>query len=616
VYIMQPHEEIILQRMMMPDPMSCEISGMYYKGSARYDRSKGSVILESTGQIDFHTYFNLIPARHFSEFLGVNFIDIFCTFVGKAEFLLYANDIGHAEPRLISSSVLSSDNFNDQSLFDVVDISSITGYMYLVVNTHTTYFELRSVDVGCKERKIPTALGIVICTFKREKFVRRTCESICSSFDDFPSDFSNTDLYVINNDSESTLSLPENNKLHHLKNLNLGGAGGFTRGIIESIDAGKDYVLLCDDDIVVPSEVIRRAVVVLSLLKDPSMGLHGAMMELEFKSVLHEMGEFFDENKRLHVNMNYGLPMTDTASVKRVTYDSFGNSKSANMFGWWFTAFPVSLIKKIGLPMPFFVSGDDLEYSLRAVNYDYKSYISPSISVWHPSHMTQHAPMRTYFITRNRLALLSLHTNRNNVLRMVKLMFKEALHMALTKRYATCDAICAGVEDFLRGDEWYSEDLSNWKGSVRWPKRENVLSFYVDAWHNPLAPIYELRKESLINAVIRKITFNGHILSGLFHSRAEHPSSFNHKCIPDGVAPIGKKILRISFSSSSVFFYDQRSQVGFRVEHNNWMFWRAYYRLLLLRLSFRLKFFKAFNGYGASFQHKSSIEWWRKRLGI
>lgn len=613
---MSIENKIILQKLMLPDPNVCDIKEMFYRSAARHDSYNNAIYADNPLHIDLHSYFNLIPARHYYEYLKITHLSIQCSFSGRAEFLVYANNVGFSEPILIASGVFFHDNCFEQVLFDNIDISLVTGYCYVTINTHSPAFELRSFDIYSYSDKKNVSLGVVICTFKREDLVTKTCNVIVDAIDKNISVFANTDVYVIDNDQCNSLKLPDHKKLHHISNKNLGGAGGFTRGIIQCIDSDKTYVLLCDDDISLQAETIRRSVVALTLLQETGMGLHGAMLEHEFKYSLHEIGEYFDKEKRLHINMNLGLSMTELSNVKHVTFSSIGNTKSSNMFGWWFTAFPTSLIKKVGLPLPFFVSGDDLEYSLRAVENGYKALITPTISVWHPSHMSQHTPMRTYFIMRNRLSYLSIHSDKKNVIRMYKIILKEALHMALTKRYATCDAICAALEDFLRGNIWYNEDLTNWRGRVRWPKRENVVPFYTDEWCIPINPVFDLKKESMYNKIVRLVTYGGHIFPSLFHTKSCHPSSVNHKCIPDGVSPISQKINRISFRSSSIFYYDQRAQVGFRVEHNNWMFWRAYYRLLLLRISYRLIINKAYHSYRDNFLVSTSLDWWRKRLGI
>lgn len=604
-----------LQNTLFPDPEICDVTSLYYRGSARFETESQSLIADNPAHIDLHTYFNVIPAAHYREHFGIKELTLDASFSGTAEFLAYAINIGYSEPKLLAKIIRRS-NGEEIPIFDI-DIQDVTGYVYFTVNTHTPQFKLKNISASCLSHKDKKTVGIVICTFKREAQVRNVIRKIGDSFRKNATELSGATLYVINNDKESSLSFPESAQIKHIFNENLGGAGGFTRGMIEAIDENKDFVILCDDDIVIHEEIIRRSIIYLSLMSNPKMGLHGAMLELEFKSVLHEIGELFDPEHRLHINERYGNDMTDTHQVKIATIHSIGASKSSNMFGWWFTAIPTSLIKSIGLPMPYFVSGDDLEYSLRLYKNGFRAFISPTISVWHPSHMTQHAPLRTYFISRNRLALLSLHTTHTRVEQMLKIMLREAYHMALSKRYATADAICKGLEDYLSGPGWYYQSLVDWRNEIRWIKREQATPLFSDEWLFPINGIKFLpKKEPIMNLIFRKLTLGGHIFTSLFHVKTVSPQSPGNKSIAMGVAPINQVTERVSFRSGSILYYDDRSFVGFHVWHNNSMFFRVLIRIYKIRATRYLKLRNAYNSYLSTKDEVTTIHWWRKRLGI
>lgn len=603
-----------LQKLITPNPDICDLSNMYYRapgGNVYFDKETKSIV-SLQGQIDLHTYFNLLPLRHYNEYLGVKKVFLHSQFRGRAEIIVYGVNLGKAEPVELSSCIVESDGRG--SVVGFLDTGLVTGYAYVVINPHSERFELLSLDVLHESERTPASVGIVICTYKRQYYLKRSVKTIIDEFHAYPETFDYTDLYLVNNEEGAVLDLPKHEKLSLLNNKNLGGAGGFTRGIIESIRANKDYVLLCDDDILFHGEVLRRAIVALSLLQDEKMGLHGAMLEEEYKATIHEIGEIFDIDKRLHVNDHYGLQAVDVHATKLAALASIGTTKTANMFGWWFTAFPTSIIKEVGLPLPLFVSGDDLEYSLRTVASGYRALIMPTISVWHPSHLIQQAPMRTYFIIRNRLAYHSIHCSKIRVKKLLATMFKEARHMTNTKRYATADAICAAIEDYLRGDAWYYEDLTHWTNNLRWPNREKAVPLYSNLWMTPLAPNAHINKEPLQSRILRKLTYCGHLFTFIFHKNAKHPSSFYHKSIPLGVNPISEQIERIATRASSLLYYDERGFVGVHVFHNNSMFWRVMLRYWALRLRSIISWRRAYNSYRASYSSVITEEWWYNRL--
>lgn len=607
-----------LHRSIFPDSKVCDIKEMFFRSLAYYDQTRKLLVCNTQNHIDFHSYFNLIPAKHFCDFLGLNHIDVLCRFQGRAEFLLYTNKLGVSEPVLIAQTIVESNSLDvDTEIFNYLDISKIDGYIYLVLNTHSDIFEMKDFHVSCLSDREPAKVGIVSCTFKRENEVLRTIDCISSQMIIDPFAFRNSELYIVDNDEKKSLKFEETEFVHHVANKNLGGAGGFTRGIIESIRANKDYVLLCDDDILAFGEVFRRAIVALSLMQDPKRGLHGCMLEEESKYSLHEVGEYFDINKRMHINPYYGKNMTDFNDLKMVTFESVGTSRSANMFGWWFTAFPIGLIKEIGLPMPVFVSGDDLEYGLRAVKAGYSSYIVPSISVWHPSHMIQHAPLRHYFITRNRFAYYPVHTNKHQLEKLFEKTLKHTYRHLLSKRYATAEASIIAMEDFLRGPEWFNEDLSDWLKRFNYGADEKAQKLYNNKWLVPTVHKHlTASDDGLKNRLYSKLTFNGHILPKFFHKKANDPSSQYHICIPYGVNPHGENIPKMTLRSSSILYFDPKFSVGFHAQHSTKKFWILYARLLKIKALGGRKISSLYDVYKEEFKNSTTLKWWEKRLGL
>ncbi|AWY94844.1 UDP-galactofuranosyl transferase GlfT2 [Propionibacterium freudenreichii] len=72
---------------------------------------------------------------------------------------------------------------------------------------------------------------------------------------------------------------------------NLGGSGGFSRGMYEGATRGKsDYVILLDDDISLETESIIRLVIFADMCKKPTL-VGGHMFDLFNRTVLHTYGE-------------------------------------------------------------------------------------------------------------------------------------------------------------------------------------------------------------------------------------------------------------------------------------------------------------------------------------
>ena len=83
-------------------------------------------------------------------------------------------------------------------------------------------------------------------------------------------------------------------KLQIIEQGNIGGSGGFSRGMYEAATAGAStYVINCDDDIVIEPESLIRMMTFADFATRPTIvGAH--MFDLNNRSVLHTFGEVVD----------------------------------------------------------------------------------------------------------------------------------------------------------------------------------------------------------------------------------------------------------------------------------------------------------------------------------
>src|SRR5262249_40501958 len=76
-------------------------------------------------------------------------------------------------------------------------------------------------------------------------------------------------------------------KLRIIEQGNIGGSGGFSRAMDETVRAGdSDYLLILDDDIILEPESILRAATFADLARKPTI-VGGHMFSLYDRSVLH-----------------------------------------------------------------------------------------------------------------------------------------------------------------------------------------------------------------------------------------------------------------------------------------------------------------------------------------
>lgn len=237
-------------------------------------------------------------------------------------------------------------------------------------------------------------IGISITTFKRESYVTKNMALLKQFQQDHPW------LYLQVVDNGSTLPEEQTDRFRLLHNPNFGGSGGFTRGLIEYVNAGNvDYVLLMDDDINIETSALERTHSLLCSLKNEfaQSFLAGAMLQMEKPVIQHENTAYWNKIISKVRGQNVNLGQIDEL-CKNETIINHPNDYA----GWWFCCIPVDRIKKIGYPLPTFIKSDDMEYGIR--NH-YELIRMNGIGVWHEAFRKKMTPIIRFFSDRNSFIL-------------------------------------------------------------------------------------------------------------------------------------------------------------------------------------------------------------------
>src|SRR5690606_18529998 len=196
-------------------------------------------------------------------------------------------------------------------------------------------------------------------------------------------------------------------KLHYIKQPNLGGAGGFTRGLYEvagSTDTEHANVLFMDDDVLLEPDLIIRLTAFSNCAANP-MIVGGQMLNLLHPHQLHVGAEYAELN-----TLEPGQPVPhslSTADLLGVDEETGKPNRQerrvdAGYNGWWSCLIPYEVVKTIGYPLPFFFQWDDAEYSYRARAHGFPTVTLPGAGVWHADfHWKDWDEWHRYFNLRN-----------------------------------------------------------------------------------------------------------------------------------------------------------------------------------------------------------------------
>lgn len=228
---------------------------------------------------------------------------------------------------------------------------------------------------------------------------------------------------------------------------NSGGAGGFTRGICEHREAGDvSHVMLMDDDIDMPADLVERTHAILSYSR-PEVCLGGAMFDYHDRTRLFSAGDMLMPGSFgiSHIAPPEGCDIATPGGV-----DFLARVHRPDFNGWWCFAFPIAAVDTVGLPMPCFIRGDDVEFGYRLKRAGMPTLGWPGLAVWHMPFADKSAPWHMFYDRRNSLFANARHRRVGRIAAIGKLVGGFTHHL-LRYDYDRVRAMTLGIAAFNRG---------------------------------------------------------------------------------------------------------------------------------------------------------------------
>lgn len=410
---------------------------LFFRGNAQ--ASQEGLRFRAGETAGFDTFFNLFSHAKYAKYCGISAVTLCLHGEGKfCAKLFYADGAG-------KDTLLSEREFTDQTRLDA-DLSALPqeGFVYFTLTALSDAL-LFGGEYEAEAHTNPVKLGIVICTYRRETYVaenlRRLTEGAGNAWKER--------LHVFVIDNASTLSLPEGELYTIFPNKNTGGSGGFTRGMME-VCARKEYthMLLMDDDVSFSFETVEKTYSLLCCLKEEHRlaAVGGAMLILDRPQTQFEFGAYFNGVFNESVNSLLDLSKRDSLLKNE-------REPKTNYNAWFYCCIPVEYPKNHGLPLPFFIKYDDIEYGLRCMK---ELIVMNGIALWHEDFEKKYSLVLEYYHKRNLLVTSALHC-RPKPFRRAAHMLYYALKQLSLKRYDAAELTLRAGEDFLRGPDFFAQ---------------------------------------------------------------------------------------------------------------------------------------------------------------
>jgi GT2 family glycosyltransferase len=295
-------------------------------------------------------------------------------------------------------------------------------------------------------------MSLSITTFNRQEYVRKTVHNVLDLVSNTDALNGKVRVLVVDNAQNVTFDAATDAPLTVIPNGNLGGAGGFARGLIELRKAGwATHVLFMDDDITLEPEAIVRTTSLFAYAKDARLCVHGAMLSEERPWLQFEAGSQYSWRSIYPLQ---ALGREDDMRERSVAVQDAAEVPF-DYTAWWYTAFPINITNEN--PLPVFVRGDDVAFGL--MHTGKHSITLNGVIVWHADFGLKNNPSSLFYESRN-LALVDTlvfdkHTWWNLAYRFSSFGFRNLFSM----RYASTEYMLRGLNAYLAGPaEWMKID--------------------------------------------------------------------------------------------------------------------------------------------------------------
>lgn len=502
-------EIVCVQRLVSPDPAVNTEKALFYhsSGSAGYDTVRHAYFVMHGSKLSFDSYFNAFPAHLFNLQGRRLKIEI----RGRGEIVAEVTLARHG--RSWDSLVSTRLNLTEESTSIEIPAVPLDGVIYLSARgvTDAVITDIDYKIVGACDR--PVAVTAVITTFKRDAAVQRTAKRLkeyLATNEDIRDIFS---LIVVDNGGD-TKSLPPGAG-EVISSPNLGGAGGFTRGLKVAVERQwATHVLFMDDDANFFPESIRRTISLLRYTKEPNLAVSGAMITEAHKWRMWENAATFNQKC---TPIHSGIDLRIAEEVIKISHAQPRHA-SNKYAGWWYFCFPIASVKV--WPFPFFVRGDDSYFSL-ANNFEIVTMLG--VVAHQEDFFTKQSPLTIYLDLRyhlvHHLTFDELRLSPNALIKMASRYFHRFNN---SYHYESAAAINLAISDVLSGEEFWEKnaDMAARRKTLQEISVQERVVPQISLDFTNLARHVPKRNTGWLARLARKWSFNGHIVPmSLFYTK-------------------------------------------------------------------------------------------------
>lgn len=501
-------ETHVLQGLLWPEQGLTTERDLFLRLSDRAAWSESAQCVEMLpgGIAGLDTAFNLFNLGKWQVHCGLSDLRLRLTGAGRMELVVTQVLKDRSWERLMNEIITLSPGepleIDLAAAFDV-PVSSTQGGVLAFTLKALTEARLDAAEwVTSQVPKRTPRITLSITTFRREAAVR----AAVARFENFLATSPiapHLHLQVVDNGQSAEIAASAH--VTPILNENLGGAGGFARGLLEAEARGATHCLFMDDDASIPMAAVERTWTFLAHATDPATAVAAGLLSARHRWAMWENGACFD---RVCQPLHMGTDLRDFGQVAKMELVSTPKAPANLYGGWWFFAFPIATAQY--RPFPYFVRGDDVSFSL--ANPFNIVTLPGVVSSQEADFSEKENPLTVYLDLRSHishhLALPQMNRGRAGTMKTPLIFFLRAL---IQCKYETLEAINLALDDVMAGPDFFATNADMAERRARLGKMR-----VSEVWR-PLegaAPVSRkrLNPNSPVTRWLMKLTLNGHLL--------------------------------------------------------------------------------------------------------
>lgn len=430
---------------------------LYYRadaGTASFDEAASELVLATYA--DFLTYVNGCSACKWRRYAGIETVWLHIEASGSGEVRIEGVPTGAQDRRVIAVRTVGAEADAPVTLDIEVPASDQDLIGFAVVPARGGEIRIRRAFWYAKVEPATineVRLALATTTFQKEAYITANIDLVQEGIraEGAPI-LGNFHMFVVDNGRTLDVDALTDDLVTVLPNPNTGGSGGFARGMMAATETPGEYthVLVMDDDVRIMPESLIRTYNLLALAQGSYRDafVNGAMLSLEdptrqFEDVSYVLNS--GAYRRVKTDLHMG-------SLADMLVNERTDVEVPRAYGaWWYSCIPTSAIERNGLPMPFFIRCDDVEFGMRN---DPVYMTMNGICVWHERFEGRfRASVDCYQYIRNFLAMIAVDDCASEGLFIVRI--RRSVRQDLRDLdYASAELLLDGLEDYLKGPKF------------------------------------------------------------------------------------------------------------------------------------------------------------------